>query len=661
MKRIISIVLSFLCALTVMTACDNTNNGLQNSNQTTPKNPVLETVTEHKVEGTLHKVSVTPTEKAFVVSGTSEYKIVVPQNADKKLIKASEFLSKYIGKATECYLPVINATEWNENDKYIVIGDDNLFTEAGLTMPSDDIGPSGYYIKSKGNSVFVKVNTIDGYHRAVLSLLKHLVGYEMYSEDTVAFTKDGKTIPDMEIIERPDYDYYILTNYMTGEAQYGMGVDAEAFIRVNNKMYHNSFEYLPPTQYSSVHPEWYSVGEKQSDGTYLADGTQLCYTARGNEAKLTLMINTVVDKVIETIDTRPDLANITITQQDTPRTCSCDACKENLNKYGTAAGSIIKFMNRVDDEVQARLQRRADESGEKKREVFLLFFAYHKSEKAPVKTVNGQLVPVDDSVKCNANVGVYIAPIYTRYDRSLYEEENADTAKTINGWSKVSQKLYMWLYNTNFANYLYPYNSYVSTVESYRLCKANGAFFMYNQGQYNQTNVTAFGKFKEYTNAKACFDVNLDFGSLQDDFFANYFRDAEKPMREFYDGLQLHLASLEQKYPELINGDIYNEIEESRFWEKKRLDGWLELCDEAYEKIEKYKTTDASLYESLRKHILLETIFPRFALLRLYSTSFTSAEFNVEAKQFKSDCALLGISQLWEHDTLDGVFTDWGV
>ena len=670
MKKISKILSLALCILLLFSslACNkgNQTNGEKGDNKTKPQYTITEP-NEHLQTNTLHKVKVVNTEKEFVVNGNSEYKIIIPKGASNHLIEATDFFVKYIGKATEYFIKIETDEDkgWSQTDKYIVFGSEKMFEQANFQMPADDIGQTGYYIKTIGNSVFVKVNTDLGYKRAVLALLDALVGYEMYSEDTVIFEKDGTIFPEIEIIERPDFDYYLVGNYATGETSYGFGLDGEVYIRVNNKMYHNSFEYLPPTVYNNpndkenYHWKWFS-GDN-SDSEERIDAKQLCYTAHGDQEEYAKMIDAVMVKLIECIESRPDLANITLTQQDTPTTCQCSHCQANVSKYGVPAASIIMFMNDVDDKLQEYLTNQAQLKGTAKREVNILFFAYHKSEKPPVKLVDGEYVPIDNNVVCNPNVGVLLAPIYAKYNQSFYHNDNYSSAQNVMGWSKCSSKLYMWLYETNYDHYLYPFNTFDTMLETYRFCKENGTFLMYNEGQYNQTNVTAFGKLKEYFNSKAQFNVNVNYNKIVDDFFANYFRDASPFMREYFDELQAHLRYLEEVYPDQVNGNIYNDMEQTRLWPKKKLDYYLGLIEKSYQAIEKYKTTDVELYEILNKHIKLESMFPRFALLRLYSKSYNSIEFESLTKQFKNDCNYFNITMLSEHVTLDNVFTSWGV
>ena len=63
----------------------------------------------------------------------------------------------------------------------------------------------------------------------------------------------------------------------------------------------------------------------------------------------------------------------------------------------------------------------------------------------------------------------------------------------------------------------------------------------------------------------------------------------------------------------------------------------------------------------LEKHIRLESIFPRFALYRLYSGMYAATDLYNLRTEFKNDCKDFGITYVSETTSLDNVFADWGL
>ncbi len=625
----------------------------------TPKNAVTETA-EHFVTNGLHKVTVTDTGRKFYTEKdglrTTEYKIVYDYNANNA--KAAAFMREHIASALRVSIEFEKVTEgmtYTADSKVIVINTPSFFTAAGLTMPEDNLGVNGYYIKNVGNSYFIAVQNSTGVQSGAIAFLRQLIGYEMYSDDTVVYDRTADTIPDMEIIEKPDFDIHIQGNSVSSEAIYGMGFQSSSdiFIAIEGETWHNSLNLLPKDTYKSKHSKWYST-----------KNNELCYTAHGDDTEYKALIDEASKRMLYYINKNPNKPVICLTIEDHQSECECAECKASKEKYnGSNAAALIKFMNAINRKIQAQLLEDAGGVEANKRQITILFFAYNKMERPPVKQneVTGEWEPIDDTVICDPEVGVYIAPINAYYNQSFYHENNASAKQVIEGWGALSTKLYMWLYETNYRQYMYPLNTYDTMIETYRFCKANNAVYMMNEGQYNQGNVTHFSKLKEYFNARAEFNVNDNYADIVDDFFANYFAEAVEPMRKYFDELQAHLRYLEVTSPSKVNGNIYNNMNDTSLWSFGMLNNYMKLIEEAYEKIEPLKTTNYDRYLVLQKHIKLESMFPRYALLSMYGGMYSEADRYTLRSEFKKDCGDLNITYYQETTSMDEIFSSWGL
>ncbi len=671
MKKLLSLLLAAAVVCSLVGCTQNDGTGATDGDAL--QLPVaVDTVTEPQegfVEGTLHRVNVTETEKPFVTSGengpATEYAIVV--GTSEMAADAASFIVKHIAAATGAAVQVLHseAVTYSPEGKYIFIDCPAQFAAAGLQMPTDDIGQRGYYIKSAGNSVFIAPKAAAGSQLGAIAFLRHVLGYEIYSADTVVYAKDGSTLPELDITERPDYDFYIPTNKLDDTTAYAMGYQnqLDVFIRVTSDidkfgLWHNSLEYLPYGAHKDAHAGWYS------DVVYGSNGERdLCYTAHGNAEELEKMVETVAQRMIKEAAANPNVATICLTIEDHNTVCSCEACTASSAAYnGSNSAAVIQFLNRVNRKVQASLQADADAAGTEKRELNILFFAYHKMLKAPAqKNAQGQWEPIDDTVVCDKEVGVYYAPIEAYYPYSFNHENNSDHKENTKAWGALTDRIYMWTYCTNFGHYLFPYNTYDAMLENYRFFKESGATFMYNQGQHNQGSPTHFSDFKEYLTSKALFDVNVSMAEITGGYFANYFGDAAVPMRQYYDELQAHLGYLASAYPVQLNGYIREEIAALQYWPKETLQQWMAYIDEAYAAIEPYRQTDEELYGVLYDHILQESIFIRYALLELHFGSYPAAELESLRRQFRSDCEMLGINNVSEWVPITTVYSQWGI
>ena len=134
----------------------------------------------HYVEGTLHKVNVTESNVSFIKNGATNYKIYVDESDEKlasQIIKSANFVAEHILKATGVEISVEYEipSSLTQNDYAIVYGyRESLFKNLGLAMPTEDISTTGYYIKSKGNLVFIEALGGDGYRMGGLAFLREV-------------------------------------------------------------------------------------------------------------------------------------------------------------------------------------------------------------------------------------------------------------------------------------------------------------------------------------------------------------------------------------------------------------------------------------------------------------------------------------------------------
>lgn len=623
---------------------------------------------ETEITDTLHKVNVTESSRPFIVNGATEYKILIPQNSASAK-KAADFLSLQTQKATGAVLPVETAAgaTWTQNAKYIVFNNADMFSAAGLSMPSDELGTSGYYIKTAGNSVFIMTLADKAFQYAAISFLRNVLGYEMFWQDCTVFEKDGKTLPDMEITERPDFDTSLGSwgASLNADSQYGMGFSTALDTYIYPKSWvHNTFEYLPKDTHQDEHPEWYST-----------TNDQLCYTAHGSDT-FELMVQTVADAIIAACLKYPERSLVSFTQNDNTSECGCETCSAHRAIYGTSSAAVIRFVNKVDDIVQKYFADVAAQTGERKREIKIIFFAYYKYMRPPVTAnadgtyspmkeyvlENGQWVKTEKDLVCNENVGIYFAPLPAKYSVPLSHSYNSVYAEALKGWSALTSTMCIWLYQTNFHYYLYPLNSYESSMDSYRFIRKYSGTLMGNQGQHNG-GTTHFQRLKNYIDSVSRFNVNVSYKDVVDRFFTYYYADAAQPMRKFFDQLVQWMGYLETMYPESIDGTIYNEIEKSEYWRKKTLDTWMALIDEGYAAIEHYKESDPEYYQTLKMRIVNESLFPRYALIRLHSGSYNADTLYAMRRSFMEDANAVGLLRHAEGSNalLEGVYASWGL
>lgn len=659
MKFKYKITALLLCAALCfpIAACNKGTGGSGGDKALTPTNPVTQDENKFTSPG-LHDVRVTPSENVLVnADGTTAYRIVYPQNADAYVVKAAKTLQEHIRSAVGAQVETVEESNesWSEDATYIVVGNCALFAAAGLSMPEQDIGSTGVYIKTVGKSVFITGKGEYGVHNGVYVFLEHVFGHEhLYRDMTVYSVKAGETVylPNMEIIERPDFEFNTNSTNMPEDAALANRWAQDAMWITPSEgsgdpIWHNSFNWINAAA-RTAHPDWVSE-----------DGKQLCYTAHGvteGEHSLDKMIDHAAEYALKAIHADPTRENITMTQQDYPTWCTCETCTAEETKYGTNAAVLVKFIKELSARVNRTLAEEAEKNGTEARTVRIWFFAYNATVKPPVKTEGGQTVAFDESVVCDDTVGVLLAPLEAKFAYSFYDEANEVVRENMEGWDACVKTKGAWLYSTDFRHFYYPYNSFDTIPENLRFVKSLGTMWIFNQGL--GSGMTGFAAYKEHLNSKLYWNVNADAGQIRKSFFDSFYGEASEVMNKFYLETVAQCEWIYGTFDEMTGG-VYENLEQAKFWPIGQLERWVNYCDEGLQAIAKYENTDPARYGLLKEHIVCESMFPRFALIRLYGSQFSVDALKEMKAEWKQDAQHYGFNSHDEGHSIDEIIKDW--
>ena len=682
-KRNIAISL-LLAACTLASACGKKTDGDNNNPATGGVVTEFENM-PHYVEGTLHNVNVNFNAPVsdFVVNGQTEYKVVF-DGADKG--KGAGAIVQRVQENTGVKMETITpdqVTEVDQNSHYIFFAEHETFEEMGGELASLDlIGPSGYQIQTIGKNVFINAYTIHGYQLAALAFLREVMGYDMITYDCVVYENKGEKMPAMNIIERPDFDYrQANSSSVTADEEFGMGYTyANIFIDTGTSWVHNYCDFVTAED-AVIHPEWLSNDATQWQG---------CWTARGNQESYQLLVQHIADRLIYFFKQHPSKSTVIIGQHDiggnTPQVqnCKCTACQASFNYYGsTMAGAWHSLVNRASMIVDEYMEsEEAYEFFGGKREYNILELVYHTSLNPPTeKDANGNYkydeegkgIPkqemwfdedgnmevwadawvdedgdsteIETSAKWTQTTDrVYTAPSVhlmwaassADYIHSFYENENHSYNQMAKAWAGVGGDFFMWLYALNSQGLLYPYNSFDSAFDTTRFFKDLGAKYVFWQGQYQNKNNSGFTTLRNYLDSKVEFDVNADYQHYVNKFFKHYYGVGGSYVQDFFE--QVVTRSRYNEVVNAVNGNIHNrKLLYAENWPEGLMNSWINLLGKAYEAIEVYKASDPELYESYRKHILQEELFPRYVLCTTYESSYNASDLKVLRQRFLDD------------------------
>ncbi len=210
--------------------------------------------------------------------------------------------------------------------------------------------------------------------------------------------------------------------------------------------------------------------------------------------------------------------SIHISQNNNENWCMCEACFEDIDKYGAPAATIIKMLNRLDEDLKAAGYE----------DITLVTFAYKYSFKCPTGIV------------CNEDVAVEVITNDFCFNHAFDDPDcaiNAKRLKTLKSWAAICSNLYVWDYSVNFMYYLSPFPNFDVIRDNMRVFNELGAVAMLSQGNY-QTVSPEFGALRTYLLAKLMQNPTMseeEYNRHMNEFLEAYYGAGWENIRAYID------------------------------------------------------------------------------------------------------------------------------
>ena len=262
---------------------------------------------------------------------------------------------------------------------------------------------------------------------------------------------------------------------------------------------HTFYQLLPSERYFAEHPDWYS----EMDGKRIAENAQLCLTNDAMREELTR-------NALEWIRKNPAAGIISIAQNDCGGACQCPACKSVEDEEGSPSGTLIRFVNAVDEDIEKEYP-----------EIWVDTLAYQYTRKAPklVKPRHNVIVRLC-TIECS-----FVQPLETG-------PQNEPFRKDIEAWSAIAPHLYIWDYVTNFSRYLLPHPNQGVLAPNIRFFVKNHAMGLFEQGDAG-CNCGDFTALRAWLLAHLMWDPSLDPNALTREFLQGYYGAAADPLEQY--------------------------------------------------------------------------------------------------------------------------------
>ncbi len=408
-------------------------------------------------------------------------------------------------------LPIVSDAA-SPKGNLLFVGKSGALQQLNVAIAFDDLGPEGFALKTAGQHLIIAGGRQRGTMYGVYAFLEKL-GCRWYSPSCSVIPKRTTiALPPLDEIQRPAFEYrdpfftealekdWAARNKCNGafsslDASTGGKVEYFPFV-------HTFYVILPPEKYFKDHPEYFALVDEKRRG----EDAQLCLT---NPEVLRLTVETVLGWM----EQHPEARIYSVSQNDTEGWCECDHCQAVETEEGAHSGPILRFVNAV-----------AAEVGKRHPEKLIDTLAYWYSENPPAK------------VRPLPNVRIRLCPIGA-CEAHPFEEcpHDAYFLKNFAGWSKITNQLYIWHYNTNFSHYLLPFPDFNELAADLPMYKKHGVRGLFLEGCTEPGGGAENAELRSYVMAKLLWNTNADANALIDEFMAAYYGEAAKAMRAYFD------------------------------------------------------------------------------------------------------------------------------
>ncbi|MGB9625660.1 MAG: DUF4838 domain-containing protein, partial [Phycisphaerae bacterium] len=447
--------------------------------------------------------------------GESRAVIVVAADATEPERYAASELAGFLRQVTGATVNIVSKAE--RGAVRLLVGEkaarlaDRRFATLGL-------GDEGLVIRTVGNDLILAGGRPRGTLYAVYTFLEDEVGCRWWSTKVSTIPKKPTlTVGELNIRFVPKLKYresfwfdaldgdWAARNKCNGDfdrldARHGGRHTYEGFV-------HTFYGLIPPERYFREHPEWFS----EINGKRTHENAQLCLTNEDMRREL-------VKNLKARLRANPGATIASVSQNDCHGNCQCAKCAAIDRQEGSPAGSLLRFVNAVAEDIERDFP-----------DVAIDTLAYQYTRKPPKLT------------KPRPNVIVRLCSIECSFSKPLADDRNRAFRDDLLGWSGICTRLYVWDYTTNFAHYILPHPNLRVLGPNIRFFVDHGVRGVFEQEAY-QSYGSEMAELRGWVLAKLLWDPGRDPQKLIDEFLDGYYGPAAPEIRAYlklmHDGVE---------------------------------------------------------------------------------------------------------------------------
>ena len=623
---------------------------------------------------------------------STQFTILLPENADKYEVDAADKLKAMILEATGVELAIVTESgEETTAGKYLSIGDTAL-AKANCNV-SDLSKNTASRVKTVGETIFVRGATKAATLYGVQQLLGEVVGYEYYLNNTyVVSTTKEIVIDDKDYVPQIDEVWQIggTADKVVSEEHGAIGYssnlvpigttdeeDAQGTYRYKGAA-HNSVLFFNDgvedgslySLSSKSYKKWYATN---SNNYYItnknglvstfsgAGKVELCYTAHGDSTVRSQMIEKLAAEMFRKMTTIEEFKaynRVAFSHNDIQSWCECSAC----NAEGNPSDNMLHFIL----DVAASLKTKLANAGDARANTFKICTLFYNETNLYAKNIANYQSAVDNYMQ---HVELWFAETRADYHVSLETSTTWNTTAKANfdKWTTLANSkgadVLWWGYYMSAKSSFIPYDSIDALRANYALAYNAGVDYMFNQSMQYTVN---WVRLKQYLMSE------LRWNAVPDDatwngWIADYMTAAFGPgaaaMTEYFNAWNAWADANAEKFENEVGysgSGIYkllSEVANTSNMSAETLKAWIASCNTALAALD---ANDAK-YEIYYNNIVLERMTPLYLIMHLYGFSYSIASSNnpynaITSYSLKNSAYVLPYAQ----DFLDAAEI-WGV
>ncbi len=376
----------------------------------------------------------------------------------------------------------------------------------GSTAPA--AGDDGFVITCKDGILNIRGNQ-RGVVYGVCDIFEKYFGMDYLAADVCNYDKN----PDMKL----PYINDIQTPAFSFRQCFSPGDEDKTFVDwfrlehhkdlfINDYFVHTFNKIMPSSVYGKEHPEYYSMirGKRQP-----GDHSQWCLT----NPEVFEVACRELDKIFAA---HPEGDIIAVSQNDGNDTyCTCDECKKVYEEEGAVSGAYVRFLNKL---------------------------AAHYPDKKFITLAYLFTMDPPKHVKPASNVYIMLCDIDTKREVPLTDNASGrHFVKAIEGWSAITENIFVWDYIINFDNCVEPFPNFHILQDNVRLFHKHNAKMLFEQSC--RSIGTDMVELRTYILSKLMWNPEADVDSLTKHFLKEYYHEAAPYIYRYINIMQGALLS----------------------------------------------------------------------------------------------------------------------